>query len=91
LTLSGKDAEFAFTLHHHQFSLHLAFSMTINKAQGQSIYFVGLDLQVPIFSHSQLYVALSRATSYHRVKLLLPNPSEELKAINIVYKEVLTN
>lgn len=32
--------------------------MTINKAQGQFVHYVGLDLQVPVFSHGQIYVAL---------------------------------
>ncbi len=44
--------------------------MTINKSQGQSLKYVGLDLRVPVFTHGQLYVALSRATSGGRVKLV---------------------
>lgn len=68
LTPSGKDAEFAFLLKRRQFPVRLAFAMTINKAQGQSVCYVGLDLRVPVFSHGQLYVALSRATSCHRIK-----------------------
>ena len=46
--------------------------MTINKAQGQSIYYVGIDLHVPVFSHGQLYVALSRCTSSDRIKVIFP-------------------
>jgi ATP-dependent exoDNAse (exonuclease V) alpha subunit len=34
--------------------------MTINKAQGQTLHTVGVDLRSPVFSHGQLYVALSR-------------------------------
>jgi ATP-dependent exoDNAse (exonuclease V) alpha subunit len=37
--------------------------MTINKSQGQSIVNVGIDVRTPVFSHGQLYVALSRCTS----------------------------
>lgn len=87
LTPSGKNAEFSFTLRRRQFPIRLAFAMTINKAQGQSVRYVGLDLRVPVFSHGQLYVALSRATSCHRIKALLPD--EDRRTINIVYPEVI--
>ncbi|KAG5562049.1 hypothetical protein RHGRI_004931 [Rhododendron griersonianum] len=43
-----------------QFSIRLPYAMTINKSQGQSIKFVGVDLHTTMFSHGQLYVALSR-------------------------------
>ena len=33
----------------HQFPICLAFAMTINKAQGQSIKYVGIDLCTPVF------------------------------------------
>lgn len=43
-----------------QFPIRLAFAMTINKAQGQTMNICGLDLETPCFSHGQLYVACSR-------------------------------
>lgn len=43
-----------------QFPIKLAFSMTINKSQGQTLSVCGLDLATPCFSHGQLYVACSR-------------------------------
>ncbi|GBL95422.1 hypothetical protein AVEN_154818-1 [Araneus ventricosus] len=36
-----------------QFPVRLSFAMGINKAQGQSLKVVGLDLLKPCFSHSQ--------------------------------------
>ena len=40
--------------------MHLAFAMTINKAQGQSLGRVGLDLRYPMFGHGQFYVGVSQ-------------------------------
>ena len=51
-----------FTLLRCQFPLQLAFAITINKAQGQTLSRVGVLLPEPGFTHGQLHVALSRAT-----------------------------
>lgn len=75
-------------LKRRQFPVRLAFSMTINKSQGQSVKWVGLDLRSPVFSHGQLYVALSRCTHPNRVKAIFPEHEEGTSTINIVYREV---
>ena len=41
-----------------QFPIRLAFAITINKAQGQSLELCGLYLHTDYFSHGQLYVAV---------------------------------
>ena len=64
--------------------------MTINKAQGQSIFHVGIDLQTPVFSDGQLYVALSCCTSKDRIKVVFPEDSDTTSTKNIVYTEVLS-
>ncbi|CAG8475007.1 4556_t:CDS:2 [Cetraspora pellucida] len=53
-------------------SYYIAFVMTINKSQGQSIKHVGLDLHIPVFSYKQLYVALSCSTAPYSIKVLFP-------------------
>jgi hypothetical protein len=82
------SADFTFKIKRRQFPVRLAFAMTINKAQGQSVKTVGLDLRIPVFAHGQLYVALSRATSRGRVRVLLP-PDIGASTMNVVYDEVL--
>ena len=76
LTPNSDGSDFPFVLRRCQFPVRLAFAMSINKSQGQSLKFVGLDLRVPVFTHGQLYVALSRATSGDRIRALLPQDSE---------------
>ena len=40
-----------FHLERKQFPVRLAFAMTINKSQGQTVKHVGLDLRNPVFTH----------------------------------------
>ncbi|XP_058208348.1 uncharacterized protein LOC131321381 [Rhododendron vialii] len=54
------SSDFPFHMTMRQFLVRLAYAMIINKSQGQSVKFVGVDLRTPVFSHGQLYVALSR-------------------------------
>jgi ATP-dependent DNA helicase PIF1 len=87
--LDSSESDFPFKLRRHQFPLHLAFAMTINKSQGQSLKYTGLDLHTPVFSHGQLYVALSRCTSLHRIYVLFPETENGTNTINVVYLEAL--
>ncbi|WVZ93826.1 hypothetical protein U9M48_039780 [Paspalum notatum var. saurae] len=64
------DEMFTFRFKRKQFPIKLSFAMTINKAQGQTIAHAGLYLPEPVFSHGQLYVALSRATARSNIKVL---------------------
>ena len=59
------------TFHRHQFPLRLCYAMTINKSQGQTLQKVGLDLRYDVFTHGQLYVALSRTTSRENIMCLV--------------------
>ncbi|KAG5529311.1 hypothetical protein RHGRI_029871 [Rhododendron griersonianum] len=88
ISLSPLSSEFPFQMTRRQFPVRLAYAMTINKSQGQSVKFVGIDLRILVFSHGQLYVALSRCTLFDRISVLLPK-DEMNTTTNIVYPEVL--
>ena len=66
-----ENNKYPFPFKRTQFPVRLSFAMTINKAQGQTLDFVGIYLPEPVFSHGQLYVALSRATSSKNIKILI--------------------
>ena len=87
ITLIPSDSQFPFTLKRHQFPIRLCFAMTMNKAQGQTLNFVGIYLPQDVFSHGQLYVALSRVHNSKCLAVLTNNLDGYTK--NIVYPEVL--
>ena len=68
--------------------------MSINKAQGQSLQRFGVYLPKPVFSHGQLYVALSRATNPENIKILILDSKKKNEQYtnltkNVVYKNIL--
>jgi len=70
-----------------QFPVKLSFAMSINKAQGQSLEVVGLNLAEPVFSHGQLYVGCSRVGNPNNLFIYAPQG----KTTNVVYHEALQN
>ncbi|GAA0157949.1 hypothetical protein LIER_38552 [Lithospermum erythrorhizon] len=90
---SPSDNKYLIPFVRRQFPLRLCFAMTINKEQGQTLDCVGLYLRYPVFSHGQLYVALSRAKTGENVKVLIISPIltdlGTKYTTNVVYNEVL--
>jgi len=62
------------------------FAITINKAQGQTFKYVGVDLRFECFSHGQLYVGLSR-TGNPNHQIVLISVGNKIKIV--VYREIL--
>ena len=67
--------------------------MTINKSQGQSLSNAGLLLSKSVFTHGQLYVALSRVKSISGLKIYAPDADVDGVTCtkNVVYREVFRN
>ncbi|CAN1780531.1 ATP-dependent DNA helicase PIF1 [Linum perenne] len=91
MTLTTEYSSLNIVLSRRQYPIAICFAMTINKSQGQTLQQVGLCLQHQVFSHGQLYVALSRVTTRSGLKILsCDSDGNHLKTMqNIVYKEIL--
>lgn len=77
---TSDDEIFPFRFKRKQFPVRVSFAMTINKAQVQIIPNVGVYLPEPVFSHGQVYVALSRATAKANIReLAIPTTTDKDK------------
>ena len=94
ITLTPSDSDLPFKLRRRQFPVRAAFAMAINKPQGQTLDHVGLFLPGPVFTHGQLYVALSRARAFEKITVLTHHQhvaddgTVQYRTRNIVYREM---
>lgn len=82
---TGDNFEEAVVGSYSQYPIALAWAVTIHKAQGKTFDRVLVDMGWGAFAHGQLYVALSRATSFKGITLLKPFSAKDV----IVDEEVL--
>lgn len=68
-----------------QYPIRLAFAMTINKSQGQTLSKARLFVKSNLSSHGQLYVALSRVSHTDHIRIKTP----VIGILNVVYPNVL--
>ena len=93
--MSPSNSILPFVLRRQQFPVRLAYSMTINKSQGQTFEKVGIYLEKPVFAHGQLYVALSRGRAFEDVHIKCKPTNHQgtcenhLYTENVVFPEVL--
>ncbi len=101
ICMSPSTAILPFDMVRRQFPVKLAFALTINKSQGQTLDKVAVYLPTPVFTHGQLYVCTSRTGDPDNLKIMIvPQSSGEQGCAsidgtfryftkNIVYREVL--
>ncbi|XP_049301813.1 uncharacterized protein LOC125775357 isoform X1 [Bactrocera dorsalis] len=83
IPLTSTDLPFQFR--RLQFPVKLAFAMTINTSQGQSLEVCGISLEMSCFSLGQLYVACSRVGKPSSLFIY----AADQKTKNIVYRAAL--
>ena len=91
--LIPSDGRLPFEFSKRQFPIRPAFAMTLNRSQEQTMERVGQYLSEQVFSHGQLYVALSRVGQAHITILASKGQVEGQEGRytrNVVYSEVFS-
>jgi len=69
IIMSPSRTDWPFVLRCRQFLVRVAFIITINKSQGQTLNNVGVYFSSPVYSHGQLYVVISQVISSANIKI----------------------
>lgn len=96
IDLAPSDTLLPFVLKRRQLPLIPAYCITINKSQGQSFEHVGVELENHVFSHGQLYVALSRSKQPKNIHVTMNSNDLQGELLaddryftkNVVFKEI---
>jgi ATP-dependent DNA helicase PIF1 len=90
IPMAPSEFLYPFQMQRRQFPIKLAFAITANKSQGQTLQRIGIYLPQDMFSHGQFNVAISRVGARERIKILAKDKlTENTYTDNIVYKEIL--
>lgn len=75
--ITPEQSGLPFSIRRRQLPMIPAFAVTVHKSQGQTLSKVGLYITTPMFTHGQLYTALSRTRGWTNIRVFstLPNPS----------------
>ena len=93
MDMNPSDTKLPFRMNRRQFPFILSFAITNNKSQVQSISSVWLYLPNPVFSHGQLYIAMSRVKTIDGLKVLILDKDKKPTNVttNVVYFEAFQN
>lgn len=69
-----------------QFPIRLAWAITIHKSQGKTFDNVIIDIDKGIFATGQMYVALSRCTSFEGIVLKTPINKYHIRTDSQIFK-----
>lgn len=80
--------------------VQVAYGMTINRSQSQTLQAVGIYLPKPVFAHGHLYVACSRVGKQNQLKVFVDhdkphfddeslNNDNDTYTENVVYQSVI--
>ena len=102
IPIVNSDTDFPANFRRTQFPILLAYYLTFNRAQGQSLKKVGIQLDRSVFTHGLLYIGMSRSGDpvcisiyadqsefEHLIDKSILNPSKTYTR-NFVYPEFFT-
>ena len=87
---------YAISVHQLDYATEHAFmfyGLVKESSNGQTLKHVGLCLMEPVFTHGQLYAAVSPVTDGANLRIIVPDTPEarrEGKIKNVVYSEVFS-
>ncbi len=67
--ISPEQSGLPFSIRRRQLPMIPAFAVTVHKAQGQTLTRVGIYITTPMFTHGQLYTALSRTRGWSNIRV----------------------
>ncbi|XP_074596337.1 ATP-dependent DNA helicase PIF1-like [Brevipalpus obovatus] len=92
IKLSTNNTESPINFMRTQFPLRLSNAMTINKSQGKTFDKIGIVLSQPVFTHGQLFVALSRVRRFEDVKILISHRIDQgFESVDNYQTQLLSN
>ena len=85
--ITSEASGLPFAIIRRQYPIILAYCLSVHKAQGQSLAFVGLIFETDPFAHGQLYVALSRVANWNCIRVVMRSGNSSIH--NLVFSHLV--